>query len=118
VAKGEYRIDRGTMDDLAELPTIRTEKALQPAQRGAEAKEGSRNQAVWEHCMRSVRWCDSLDALLDVANTFNGELMPPLAEAEVIKTAKSAWHYEQRGENRFSHRGAWLIIAWIPSCAA
>jgi hypothetical protein len=34
--------------------------------------------------------------------------MPPLDEAEVIKTAQSAWSYTERDLNRFGEHGAWL----------
>ena len=37
--------------------------------------------------------CDDFDALLDVARTANASYLPPLVEAEVVKTARSAWGY-------------------------
>jgi hypothetical protein len=45
--------------------------------------------------MREAHHCDDLERLLDVANTRNTEYLPPLADTEVVKIAKSAWNYTQ-----------------------
>ena len=56
---------------------------------------------LFQHCMAQARFCDDFDALLDVASTANASFMPPLSDAEVVKIARSAWGYEDRGENWF-----------------
>src|SRR3546814_2136353 len=70
------------------------------------------------YCMRAAPHCDDLDALLDVARTFAEDaLMVPLSEAEVVKTARSAWDYEVTDRNLFG-RGAALIPIGRASCRA
>ena len=51
--------------------------------------------------MAQARFCDDFDALLDIACTANASFMPPLSDAEVVKVARSAWGYADRGENWF-----------------
>ena len=60
--------------------------------------------------MRAAPHVDDFDSLLDVAHTFNDNCEPPMEEYSVISTAKSAWGYEQRGENRFGKHGAWFPL--------
>src|SRR5262249_50062481 len=55
-----------------------------------------------------AHYCDDFDALLDVAHTANADFLPPLTEDEVLKVAKSAWDYTQRGENRFGRPGVFF----------
>jgi hypothetical protein len=55
--------------------------------------------------MRAAHNCDDFDTLLDVARTRNADFLPPLADSEVVKTAKSAWGNTERGENRFGRPG-------------
>ena len=106
LAKGSYQIIQGTLDDLDRLPTMRQSAATAKATTGIP--KGKRNVALWRHCMRNAHHCDDFDALLDVARTFNEDCLPPLEEAEVMRTAQSAWGYTERGENRFGQHGAWF----------
>lgn len=99
-ARGSYRILEGTLADLAHLPVLRN--APQPATPARAGKgPGARNDTLWRRCMEEARHCDDFDALLDVARTHNAAFCPPLPDAEVVKTARSAWGYTERGENRF-----------------
>jgi hypothetical protein len=76
----------------------------------AKVDVGQRNNGLWRHCMRAAPHCDDFDSLLDVARTFaEGAFTVPLREAEISKTAKSAWNYEITGRNLFG-RGAALIL--------
>ena len=61
--------------------------------------EGHRNRSLWRFCMREAHHCDDLDDLLDVARTANADCLPPLADAEVVRIARSAWDYTERGQN-------------------
>jgi hypothetical protein len=61
--------------------------------------------------MQAAHHCDDLAALLDVARTQNEAFFPPLGDAEVVKTALSAWGYTERGENRFG-RGKRLVTTF------
>ena len=104
--RGTYEIIEGKLDDLKSFPPMR--HAVTDIQR-AQVREGGRNNALWEHCMRQAHYCDFFDALLDVARTFNDQTnRPPLHDAEVVKIAGSAWGYTERGENRFGHHGAFF----------
>lgn len=106
LAKGSYQIIQGTLDDLDRLPPMR-QSTTAP---GGTISKGKRNNALWRHCMRHAHHCDDLDALLDVARTFNEDCLPPLEEAEVMKAAQSAWGYTERGQNRFGQHGAYFPI--------
>jgi len=70
--------------------------------------DGNRNVSLFPYCMREALHCDNFEALLDLARTRNAEYLPPMSDARVVKIAKSAWGYTERGENRFGQRGAWL----------
>jgi len=111
--KGDYQFIQGDLDDLDGLPIMQNVKIasppLSPALAPIEAvTEGHRNKSLWEHCMRSAHFCDDVESLLDVARTANAECLPPLSDAEVVATAKSAWRYNERGENRFGQTGVWF----------
>jgi hypothetical protein len=113
--KGRYSIIQGSLDDLDRLPAARdlVDSAVIRCQPAIEAgldvvHKGRRNDALWRHCMRNAKACDDFITLLDVAFTFNENCLPPLSEAEVNATAKSAWDYTQRGQNRFCEHGAWF----------
>ena len=113
VPKGPYAIERGSLEDLERLPAMRPEVPCRTAG-VAKVGEGQRHNALFAHCMRQARHCDDLATLLDIARTHNEDaLMPPLQDSEVVKTARSAWGYEQRGENRYGTRGAWFCTAEV-----
>jgi hypothetical protein len=111
--KGDYQFIQGDLDDLDGLPIMQNvnivSPTLSPALPPIEAvTEGHRNRLLWEHCMRSAHVCDDVDSLLDVARTANAEYLPPLPDAEVVKTAESAWGYTESGNNRFGQKGVWF----------
>jgi hypothetical protein len=113
VPKGTYKIERGSLDDLARLPPMRAGEAPR-ALADDKIGEGYRNKALFEHCMRAVRQCDDRDTLLDVARTFNEDsVAPQLPEAEVITTVRWVWDCEARGVNRFGTTGAWFPTAEV-----
>jgi hypothetical protein len=104
-----YRFIEGGLDDLDRLPMIDANalpvKAPANATEGGARKAGAiqpghRNDALFRFLMRQVPHCDDLDALLDIAHSFNGDqFAEALPEAEVITVARSAWGYEQRDSN-------------------
>jgi hypothetical protein len=49
--------------------------------------------------MRQAPHCDDFEAMLDVARTASQGFASPLPDAEVIKTAHSAWECETGGRN-------------------
>jgi hypothetical protein len=111
--KGDYQFVAGGLNDLGRLPTMRDvpERALPkpvPLAEIRQARPAGRNEALFRHCMRTAKCCDSLDQLLDQAREYNSQLPNPLQEDETVKTATSAWGYEQSGQNRFGQFGAWL----------
>jgi len=93
-----YTFIKGSWDDLVRLP------AIKPAERTADQVEGKvydgeRSNRLFSFLMRQVRACDALDDLVDVARTFNANCVPPLPDAEVVRTARSAWRYEAEDRN-------------------
>jgi hypothetical protein len=110
-AKGRYEIIEGHLDDLDHLPTLRNFDPTPKGRDGSVINKGRRNRELFEHCMRQAPQCDDLATLVDVAETFNSFSMhPPLPADEVLRTAQSAWHYEETGQNRFCQHGAYLSL--------
>jgi hypothetical protein len=97
-AKGAYQIINGSLDDLADLPALRNAPTVADADRESIG-EGHRNSMLFQHCLAQARFCADFDTLLDIARTANASFLPPLSGAEVAKVARSAWGYEDRGEN-------------------
>jgi Primase C terminal 1 (PriCT-1) len=115
--RGNYEFIQGGLDDIARLPALanlpphlyrKTETPRPSAVAAAKSDEGAtknaegRNNILFEHCLRHARCCDDFNALLDVARTRNADFTVPLDDAEAVKTAHSAWGYEERGENFIS----------------
>ena len=98
--RGSYQMIQGTLDDLARLPGLRNAVDVTEAPQGAVGT-GKRNETLWRHCMAEAIYTDDFDALLDVARTHNYEFSPPLSDAEVAKTARSAWDMTVQGKNWF-----------------
>jgi hypothetical protein len=115
----DYQFIEGKLDDLDRLPILRgieIRTSIAPASTLTQAvAKGNRNKSLFEQCMREAHHCDNLDVLLDVARTRNALYEPPMSDEEVVKTAKSAWNYTERGENRFGQTGAWLPTAEVNS---
>src|SRR5690606_21626974 len=75
---------------------------------GHHSNIGQRNNALFGHCMRRARECDSRDELMVEARAFNENCnRPSLEEAEVARVVGSAWEYQTRGLNRFGTHGSW-----------
>jgi hypothetical protein len=113
--KSNYEFIDGGLNDLVVLPCLRnvpppTSHQTQSSRRVpiCDIAQGTRNNSLWEHCMREAHHCDDFDALLDVARTSNTSFVPPLPDDEVMKIAKSAWDYTRRGENRFGRHGVYF----------
>lgn len=108
----DYEIVEGTLDDLQTLTKIRRDTIAPPVAPKVPESEvgriGCRNDLLFRICMKAAHYCDDFDNLLDVAQTRNAEFLPPLSDAEVMKVARSAWSYTERGQNRFGQTGAWL----------
>src|SRR5262249_1559056 len=121
---GTYRFIVGGLDELDRLPVMRDvpcralSKPPIPARISPTLPEttinGRRNITLWEFCMRMARRCGSFDQLLHCARAFNSQFPDPIREeTEVMTTAKSAWGYEERGENRFGQFGAYFPVAEV-----
>jgi hypothetical protein len=103
VKGGSYEFMEGCLYLVPELPVLRNLDL--PAH---HSSTGTRNRDLFRHCMKQAHHCDTLEALLDVAVTFNGDLTQPLDNAEVTKVAMSAWHYEETGQNYVGKHGAFF----------
>src|SRR5215216_5136377 len=113
--RGRYEIVQGSLDDLQRLPALQALDFLKspskaptaaPEAPAAAIRDGERNNSLWRACMRHALRSPNLDTLLDVARSHNEEeFMVPLAEAEVVRIAGSAWRYTEKGENWFATGG-------------
>jgi hypothetical protein len=94
VPKGRYEIERGSLDDLARLPTMRQEPGHGKGPAHGRIPRGKRNNALFEYCQRTVSYCDDQDQLLDAARTWaDDQFVTPLPAAEIVKTVNSVWNY-------------------------
>jgi hypothetical protein len=112
--RARYEIIQGNLEDLARLPVMRGLETYNTAPAAApRIGQGSRATALWEHCMRQARFCDDLATLIDVAHTWANAHLDradghAFTDAEIEKAARSAWDYEERGQNRYGRPGAWF----------
>jgi len=132
-----YRFIRGSLADLARLPTIRPgsvpkretrpEIAGRTVSRAAAAVTtgkviplgavlpGYRNEKLFHDAMRHAPDCGSAIELLAVATAINADYPVPLEAAEVAKLAHHVWNdYELAGRNwigRAARRGNGLAVA-------
>jgi hypothetical protein len=95
-------------DMLRDLPRIKPgvlpRAPVSVSESGQRAvPEGRRNDALFRHLLKAAPHVDDLDTLIDVARTFVGQRCDRGGEIvdddEILKTARCAWGYEQRGEN-------------------
>ena len=98
---------------LPGLPTIKRGSLPAPAtaQRGRPDRipDGIRHKELFRHGLREAKACDTCDALVDRLQWINETSCdPPLPKADVARTARSAWNYEQEGRN-YVDRGQLLI---------
>jgi Bifunctional DNA primase/polymerase, N-terminal len=114
-----YRFLWGGWDDLDRLPTVKhgalrlvDDPALPPQRR---IQEGTRADDVWRYCMRVIPGCRDFDELLYRARVWAAENLDMagsthrLTDSEIVRAARSAWEYEQRGDNLFGRGGSTLI---------
>ena len=103
---GQYRFIRGGIEDFSRLPYAK----LGSLPLGRDSKtvvkfghrtvqKGARADTLFKTALREARHCEKLDDLIDVLRTINDGYLPPLADAEVVKTAGSAWGIQERGDN-------------------
>jgi DNA-binding XRE family transcriptional regulator len=101
-----YEFIEGSWEDLVRLPTAHP-GSLRMVEDGASravplraVRKGRRNKTLFSSLLHEAKHCDDFDALRDVAERINGEnFEAPLPPAEVEKTVRSVWDYEERGEN-------------------
>ncbi len=114
VAKGQYQILEGSLDDLDCLPIMRgLEPELYSTHIGPRPQlreGGGRNNWLFRQLGREAHSCDDFDQLLDRAQTLNERIGEPMQEAEVAKIAGSIWKYTTEGRNRFGKHGAWFPL--------
>ncbi|WP_353428919.1 bifunctional DNA primase/polymerase [Paracoccus denitrificans] len=95
-----YSFVSGSLDDLNKLRPIRSDAMPGTFTRAPEAvQRGERNDSLWRYCMAQARHCDDVEALIDVAATWNSAFPDPLGSVEVEACARSAWQYESEGRN-------------------
>ena len=117
-----YRFELGSWDTLVRLPSFREEalpglkastKSRSHAHKASTStlKEGERNPTLFLHLMLEAPHVASLDELLAEAKRFNEQnCSAPLSPAEVEKTARSAWLYEETGQNWIGHGQSGVVV--------
>jgi hypothetical protein len=124
-AGGVYRFERGSFDNLRDLPRlpddwrrrlaclarassppnhprIGTGKNVSPANTvaGGTIAEGARNDTLFKAALWLAPQFSSADEHAAAVRNINSLMCaPPLPEAEVLRAAASAWGYEMRGCN-------------------
>lgn len=83
-----YGSDIGSPD--TDAPTGRA-----PAETGKDV--GRRNRTLFDYLRRVARDVGSYPELIEAAEAFNARFDPPLAAAEVYRTAESVWKYRETG---------------------
>lgn len=102
-----YEFLKGGLDDLIRLPEIDLDSLVRETidietlhAQNVKITEGHRNETLFRQALHEARHVDSIEELLDCCLTYNDAFFfEPLSEAEVIKTAASAWTYELGGNN-------------------
>jgi hypothetical protein len=109
VAKGEYQIIQGTLDDLGRLPPIYA--ALDGLMSdNAPIPKGKRDNSLFRLGLEQAKHVDDFATLLDAMRTRNMDCQPPLADDVVVAKAMSAWRYEQEGRN-LAGRGRAVVLS-------
>jgi hypothetical protein len=101
VAKGEYKIIQGTLDDLDRLPPLH--RVLDDLRAGP-IPQGRRDRTIFKNLLCEARHCDDFESLLDVARSMNMDCVPQMRDAQVIKIATSVWNLETSGNNWVGRR--------------
>lgn len=110
VGRGVYGFVEGGLDDLDRLPPMQDAPVAAEQPNRSKIEVGRRNDTLWRYCMRQAPHCDDVETLIDVARTYASDgFMIPMSDAEIVKTARSAWHYEIQGRNLFGRGGAAIL---------
>ena len=120
-ARGLYQFEHGTLDDLdslrpaqnvIEFPKPKLVRAdLPPAGLITEGRNG----ALYRHLMKAARYCDDLDALMDVAFTFAQAMIDrtarhPFTDTEIAATTRQVFEITARGDNRFGGKPHSILL--------
>jgi hypothetical protein len=97
VAKGQYRIIQGTLDDLDRLPLLH--RVLDGLHWQRMREGDGRYVEMRRACQREVRYVDSAEALLAWALTRNLDFLEPLPHEEVMRAVHWAWTVQMEGRN-------------------
>ena len=111
VAKGQYQIIQGHLDDLDRLPIMCDLDARLYANASGPRpqKQGEgRNNDLFNRALVEANHVDDFESLLDRVETLNQEYVEPMQQAEVAKIATSAWRITERGENLKGRHGSIL----------
>jgi hypothetical protein len=118
-----YEFERGSWDDLDRLPQFRAE-ALAPPEASTKSSrthehkasagavsEGARDNTVFFQAMLEAPHVTGEDELIALMQTFNEQhCSPPLPAHKVEQKARSAWGYEERGENWIGHGQGGVVL--------
>ena len=120
-----YVFEQGSWDDLPRLPLFNVAALAKPATRtislpsfdpyerdaSRDVPEGMRDDTVFIYAMRKAPHVGSEDELIAEMLRFNAQhCSPPLPARQAEEKARSAWGYEQRGENLIGHGGGGVVL--------
>lgn len=107
---GLYRLERGTWDELARLPTIkagslpdRSAPSIEAPPRLRTVPNGARHNELFTSLLVRAEWCNSLDELVIDGHAINAGFNPPIGadnqaeRGDVEKTARSVWRMKMQG---------------------
>jgi hypothetical protein len=107
-----YAFLEGSWDDLCRLPNIKP-SALAPPHSSTNlqaVRKGNRDNSLFRACLEQAPHCDTVEALLDVAQTLNATYLPPMKNSVVVAKAEGAWQYQIEGRNWLG-QGAHIPVA-------
>jgi hypothetical protein len=111
IGKSEYKLARGTLDDLKDLPPIHAvlDGLRRQSRSSGPIPSGRRDDTIFRYALEQAPHVDTMDDLLDVLRTRNMDCETPLPDDVIIEKAVSAWGYENRGTNLVG-RGRAMIV--------
>jgi len=110
-----YGFLSGDWNDLSRLPKIMPGGLLQSTVQHPSSVRipvGQRNDTLWRYLLRQAPYCNDIDTLIDVAQSWNNDQAEnPLPDAEVVRTARSALKFQTEGRNWVGSAGVCQIAA-------
>ena len=97
---GSLHVGKANLDSRMSRLKLATEsQATTTAENLRAVHDGARGDCLFRACLEQAPHCGNDDDLVDAARTINDSYVPPMADAKVIKAARSAWRYQIESRN-------------------